>query len=584
MNAELNRLDSSIAELQARASGLGSALATLQGCQAVLGSSKASRLSPGSRLAVLQLVLSDVAARLPYEQLQELEVLEGLPSSDSEAREICALAGAGSIQAAVQPLLQAGIGPAQVTPQAVSAAPGSSFSPVHAAGVQMSGMQSDVPTGQRREGSMISTASMSTATTSRFRGSRYSYSSRPPAPPPPSHSSQQYAPWYADLRQHDDDDDDSDDDIMDSLSSVLSSRHYTPRPSLSYESRKAAAAAALQAAANHQARNVRRPPAGAAAPTVASGSAAAAGAAALTLAGIAGSGSWVQSPQEEVDDGFGSGQHAGTWDTVNMHSPGSVSSSQRHKWHQPPQPLSPTGSAASSRRGSSRGGFGYGPSGLPFPLPSCPESPTSAAGQGPGAYSAGSALGSVPAGLANLSVSMHSIEQQLLQAQGFAGTAHFSPQQFAAVQAVCTQPQAVPVQRAEPEQVVHSQPVPVPAQAAPVEPQDGCSRSSSFESCVSARSRFSMEVQQTAPAGPDVLAQTHSRPAGAHAPPAGAHMVAGRHVAAAGNSAQGLDAGQLLSSALPAGIDVQNITVGELLRVLTAAVTQQQSLSNAPGS
>jgi hypothetical protein len=58
-------------------------------------------------------------------------------------------------------------------------------------------------------------------------------------------------------------------------------------------------------------------------------------------------------------------------------------------------------------------------------------------------------------------------------------------------------------------------------------------------------------------------------------------MVAGTHVLVAGNSAQGLDATQLLSSALPAG--VQNMTVGELLRVLTAAVTQQQqSVSNLP--
>jgi hypothetical protein len=93
-----------------------------------------------------------------------------------------------------------------------------------------------------------------------------------------------------------------------------------------------------------------------------------------------------------------------------------------------------------------------------------------------------------------------------------------------------------------------------------------------------------MDVQQTASAGPVVLTEVNNGPANTRADQNGVPMVAGRHMfAAAGNGSQGLNAAQLLSSALPAGVDVHNMTVGELLRVLTTAVTQQQQSVSKPG-
>lgn len=556
VKVEINRLDHCIGKLQARAAGLGSALATLQGCQAVLGSSKAMRLKPCSRLAVLQLVLSDVAGRLPEENLQELEVLEGLPSLDAEAREICALAGAGSIHASVQPLLQSGMVSAQASP--VPAAVSAAHAPLSTAGLQAPSMY---VSGLMRQRPGCDAASVSSATT-HSRPRPHPYSARPHMAPA-STSSQQQAPWYADLSAPGDGDDDDDaDSIMDSLSSVLSSRHYTPRPSMSYESRKAAATAAAASRQVVAALTAQRQARGGSVPTVASGSAAAAGAAALTLAGIASSGSWSQWPPGDDSVSVDYSKHGGMWDMVGVHQ----------SWQQ--QPQSPS-SVTSSRRTASRAGIGFGPSGLPFPLPSCPESPRAPPAQPTGGFSQydQALLRGVPTALANISVSMHNIEQQLLHTQG-AGTGLVQP---ATVAGVAGQQQVWgPTLRA-----LHSQPQPIPDLSADAVTQDGIqhqgerSRGSSFESCVSARSRFSLEVASAAaaglPKGPNGLEQV---PAPSTPAQMAMEMHAGGVVGAVSTAA--MPAGELLSAALPAGVDVNSMTVGQLLQVLTAAVTQQQ--------
>lgn len=230
-------------------------------------------------------------------------------------------------------------------------------------------------------------------------------------------------------------------------------------------------------------------------PTVASGSAAAADAAALTLAGIASSGSWAQWPPAAGGSAVGDSSKpacTGMSDMTTVRSPRSNSSQQHTGWHQQLQPTSPR-SSVSSRRAGSRSGYGFGPSGLPFPLPSCPESPLGAVSQG--GCGAPPVLCSVPPALAHLSASMHAIEEQLLlQSRGPAArVSQLAP-------AVHSQPppQAVPVQPT------------AEAGQGDVEQRAECGRGSSFESCVSARSRFSLEVQPAAAAAASAARPAHA--------------------------------------------------------------------------
>lgn len=466
-------------------------------------------------------------------------MLEGLPSLDADAREICALAGAGSIEASVQPLLQASTAPAHAQVPSVTAA-----------GSQLSCMQhSRLP----RQGAVTSTASVGAAAAHcQPLQNQHGLLASASVPAAPSSSN---PAWYAGPAP---DTDADSDDVLDSLSSVLSNRFYMPRPSLSYESRKAAAAAAAS----------RQQPAGGVqpVPTVASGSAAAADAAALTLAGIASSGRWAQWPPAAGGSAVDSIKPActGMWDILTVRSPRSNSSQQHTGWHQQLQPTSPR-SSVSSRRAGSRSGYGFAPSGLPFPLPSCPESPLRAVSQGSRGVLPEAVLCSVPPALAHLSASMHDIEQQLLL-QSRAAAVRVS-------------------QQVQPVSPVHSQPPPqaVPVQLSAEAAQDDagqraeCSRGGSFESCVSARSRFSLEGQPAAAAAAvSAVMPAHTLH---HTLPDAAGLKGTDTTAAsstAGADARAMPAAALLSAALPAGVDVQSLTVGQLLQVLTDAVMQQQ--------
>lgn len=579
VSAEVTRLHDEISKLQNRAARLGSALATLQGCQAVLASGKAARLSPCSRLAVLQLVLSDVTARLPGEQLQDLEVLEGLPSLDAAGREICDLAGARSLTASVQPLLQASNLLAaqqqaacerddQVTPavqQEAAATQAALHAAPAAAAVSAGGMELLPPADSQHTGLQVRTSSSTTATSGkhlsaqsgaasgrrRQRGSSLqsagsgSHHHHHRTGHASSQPQQQQQPWYADLLPPNDDDD-SDDDIMDSLSSVLSSRYYTPRPSLSYESRKAAAAAAAAAqAGSRQASLAAARSVNSLLPKVPAGSAAAADAAALTLAGIASSGSWSNWPADEANDACSSSnKHVGLWDMICVHSPRSTHS-QKQQRHQL-QPQSPSSVASSSRRAASR--VGFGPSGLPYPLPSWPESPTAAmtaaARAGGGSSQAFDPFALPSAATADPTDGVGSwlpttTSSQGLQLAGGVGGVYVGdnrrPKQLSGV-------------------------------------IDECSRDS-FDSCTTALSHFSC-------AAGDTTADGGAGRAGAKAQPNSSSRrmlsVGCATAAPASVPANAIAHDAPLSAALPAGTDLGSMTVGELLQALTTAVSGQQ--------
>jgi len=609
--AEVSLLEATTTKLQERAAGLGSALATLQGCQAVLASSKAARLSPGSRLAVLQLVLSDVVARLPGEALQELEVLQGLPSLDPAGREICVLAGSSSLPASLQPLLQVAqqqqlmqppTEQLATTPQQpcataaavlVEATSAAAVRPAATPQVQVGPHMQDTdayPDSYRPRQHNSSSSSALLHSTS---APNLQVLQRLQLPHQQllqeRHSEPQGAPWYADLHGGAED---SEDDILDSLSSVLSSRYYTPRPSLSYESRKAAAVAARQAALAAQ----HKPQA-----TVTPGSAAAAGAAALTLAGIASSGSWAN-PQgsEEIGGGVDSSSYAGLWDMVCVHSPRSTSSLQ-HKWQQPQSPSS----AASSRRGAGSSRMaGFGPSGLPFPLPSWPESPTAVAAGGDDSQRSPFAQPTAAqASTGGDAVTSHAAVLDFLQ------SAEASRQQ-PPVHTELTRPAGAGAGAAA-------------SMAADAQTCTGplCSRTSSFESCFTAMSRWSCDTSSHVQAGPQAAAAslnpgtghttaaqgyrdalsagtlqqytsarctaadtTPVTPAAAARvelpplPPLPAPAAPAAVVSASSPSHLGCSVADApLSAALPPGTDLNRLTVGELLQALTAAVGQQQS-------
>jgi hypothetical protein len=559
VHAELKRLDNHLSQMQGRAADLGSALATLQGCQAVLGSSKGATLRPCSRLAVLQLVLSDVVARLPAERLQELPVLEGLPSLDTEAREICRLAEASSIQATVEPLLHAGAYPPPAQQQQQPRFDAAPPATVHSGASHASGA---LHGGLHRQGSGFSRSSNATGT---------SYS-RPAAvaTAQPGSAQQQQQPWYADLKPEGEGEDD-DDDILDSISAVLSNKQYTPRMSLSYESRKAAAAAE----ARRTAAMLAQRPASAIAP---SGSAAAAGAAALTLAGIVSSGSWSQWPPEDTGSelGVGSSKHAGMWDMLCVHSSHSSAAPSQHKWQPLPHQLLPQPGSPSSVSSSRRG---IGKAGLPYPLPSWPESPTATAAvtcpqdspQGPPTPQTAATVLRLAAGSG--SAQHHRLTAlfgQLQQASGSWTVPDESPQ-----------PPAFVPQNKD----VHSGMQPAALALASCGDAQGVtvSRSSSFESCVSARSRFSMEVSSASnPAGPSTTAQTRP-PAGQDSSSTSDRQLptvvqggskGGGHTHAAQMGASSSVMNAPVAAALPAGADLNSMTVGELLSALSSVVSQ----------
>jgi hypothetical protein len=616
-------------------------------------------------------------------------MLEGLPSLCADGREIYALAAAraGSIHASVQPLLLSSpvpqrqqlpaqpAGSSCIASASTAAGPGLGVAPAAAdAGPQLPSL---TITGLQRQGSGLSITTTSTATTWSRPAQTYSYphNSRPLGLPQSSAAGgysqqvqpqQQQEPWYADLKPDTGADGfDEDDDIMDSLSSVLSNRHYTPRLSLSYESRKAAAAAA----ASRQAAALSRAQTTGAVRTVPSGSAAAAGAAALTLAGIVSSGSWCQWPPTDADaGGVNSSQHTGVWDMISVHSPRSGSNALLNSMR---QPLSPSSAASSRRGGASKAGCGLGPPGLLHSqgLSTWPESPkvvavSPAAGQNPLA-SAQDSASSKPKLLANT----HEVVSQYLQmVRNCEGAAATGTGQLALAPQNPTQQQQQLAQAAAAAPAgaaagVCSEQTPTTTEAAHNRSNDtyssSSSRASSFDSCITARSRFSLDIAGRPLAA--ASAQAHNRPcmgpaqrqpqpqqptihralqppspsegltavplsgpqaataggviqpravlqgvpncapqgvpqgkmhpvtpAAVHVAPQGIPQGAsdlhaipqiGRTAAAAAPArpveALGSVAG-LLSGAMPAGLAINSMTVGELLAVLSAAATQQQ--------
>jgi hypothetical protein len=178
----------------------------------VLQGSRGSRLAPASKLGVLQLVLGEVVGRLPEEQLRELEVCTGLPALDAAGQQLCSLAGTGA---------------AAVGPEAWGAG----------AGRLVDGTQGLV------------------------RGSRAGPGAQQLQHQP--HEQVQVCEWT-----EDEDDEvavseaaqgDDDDDVIATLSTALSSRYYTPRHSLAYESRRASMAAEQAADMQHSGYFDRRP-------------------------------------------------------------------------------------------------------------------------------------------------------------------------------------------------------------------------------------------------------------------------------------------------------------------------------------
>uniref|UniRef100_A0A383V4M8 Uncharacterized protein n=1 Tax=Tetradesmus obliquus TaxID=3088 RepID=A0A383V4M8_TETOB len=209
LSQERDSTAAAAAALSHRASQLGSGLASLQGCLTVLQGSRGGKLTPSSKLGVLQLVLGDVVARLPGEGLAQLELVQGLPGLQQ-------MAGQAAADSA-----------ASCKPATCSAADG--LAGWHA--------NSGSAAAQRR-----------------------------------SHWHQQ----QQQQQQHEDDDDDDwtveaedavligdgesdeDDAVVATLSTALSSKFYTPRHSLAYESRRGSLAAE-QAAEQYSGYFERRP-------------------------------------------------------------------------------------------------------------------------------------------------------------------------------------------------------------------------------------------------------------------------------------------------------------------------------------
>lgn len=294
---------------------------------------------------------------------------------------------------------------------------------------------------------------------------------------------------------------------------------------------------------------------------------------------------------------MGSSSYAGLWDMISVHSPRSTSSLQ-HKWQQPQSPSS----AASSRRGAGSSRMaGFGPSGLPYPLPSWPESPTAVAAGGDNSQRSPFAL--PPA--AQVSTG------------GDAVTSHAAVLDFL---------QSVEAARQQP---AHTELTPAGAgagvTASMVADAQICtgvlgSRSSSFESCFTARSHWSCDTSsqavhqaaagspnpgaghttaaqgysnalsagvlqqytparcmaaETTPLTPAVAARVELPPL----PPLPPLAAAAAPVVCAGPPSNlGCSVADApLSAALPPGTDLNRLTVGELLHALTAAVGQQQS-------
>jgi hypothetical protein len=393
---------------------------------------------------------------------------------------------------------------------------------------------------------------------------------------------------------------------------------------------------------------------------VPSGSAAAAGAAALTLAGIASSGSWCQWPPQDIDSGgVSSSQHAGVWDMISVHSPHSTGGNALQ--HMVRQPLSPSSAASSRRGGASKAGFGTGTSGLLHNLSTWPESPTApataaAAGQEPCA----SAQGSASSSKAKLVANTHEVVSQYLQmvrsAEAAAAPGSGHPQQAvhnpiqqqhwleqappAAAPAPAASAAGVLPASSSGQEFLTAKPAHHLSNDARSTSSSTSSRTSSFDSCITARSRFSLEVvgrpsaaAAAQPASRDWMTskqQQQQQQPSVHCalpPPSpsrgfAAVAASGSQAAAAGGLLQsqavlqgvprgipqtvpqgglqgvpqsvhtataaamparpaealGAMAG-LLSGALPASVDINSMTVGELLSVLSAAAAQQQQQS-----
>lgn len=246
---ELSSISSSIKELTCRAAALGSALGVLQGCQTVLASSRGARLDQASKVAVLQLVMSEVVARLPDEGLQQLEVCQGLlgvagphgpdtPRSDAARSGDPRLAGSKGVrlgQAGREVCRLAGVGADRLaSARSVS-----------------STATSDIFIPSRRTRHLQAADDVAAAVLAA--GGRgcvndtcdtVCYDEDQQQQQQQLRLEQQHWHRYNEADDSSDDGAAEDDDVITTLSSVLSSRHYTPRRSLSYETRKAALAAA----------------------------------------------------------------------------------------------------------------------------------------------------------------------------------------------------------------------------------------------------------------------------------------------------------------------------------------------------
>eukprot|EP00775_Hariotina_reticulata_P004468 gene4468-4724_t len=214
---ELSSTTSNCRHLTGRAAQLGTALARLQGCQKVLGSSKGHELQPWQRLAVVQLVLSDVVCRLPAEQLHQLPVLQGVPVLDAASQETCRQSGVGTIVGKLvggygtQPSTT---GPAQEQQPAPSSHAGSVGGAVSAAGPNLQCLSSRYGVGVDL------------------------------------YSRQCAVDWAHDELAAegdaedvlDDEDDEESTAVVEAITTVLSSNFYTPRTSLSLENRRSSGA------------------------------------------------------------------------------------------------------------------------------------------------------------------------------------------------------------------------------------------------------------------------------------------------------------------------------------------------------
>jgi hypothetical protein len=179
----------------------------------VLQGSRGSRLAPASKLGVLQLVLGEVVARLPGEKLRELEVCRGLPALDTAGQQLCSLAGASGA----------------------------------AEGPEASGAESSwAHVGSTQGVVQVSTAGHGVQQLQHQ-----------------LHEQVQVCEWTEgeddEVAVSDAGEGDEDDDVIATLSTALSSRYYTPRHSLAYESRRASMAAEQAADAQHSGYFDRRP-------------------------------------------------------------------------------------------------------------------------------------------------------------------------------------------------------------------------------------------------------------------------------------------------------------------------------------